>query len=162
MIFGRVDAVFPKEGAALHLGIVFQPGEREHGGSEINEGDNLIAGFPGGKGGESLPLLGNVNDHGNTDAAVVEVSFPPGSGAAVITIVKNEGVVSEAVFFELCENLTDLLVGGGHDVVVAGDIAPDFGEVGKVSREGESGRVQSGLGWDHPLSTGALEFWREE
>lgn len=89
----------------------FDSGEVEDGCGEVDELDHALDPGAGLGGGEVLPVFGNVNDHGNLKAIVVGVALAAGEDAAVVAVVEDEGVIEEAVGFELCDDLTDLGVG---------------------------------------------------
>ena len=69
------------------------------------------------------------------------VAFSARGWAAVIAVVEDNGVVCQSIGFKLSEDFANLRVGGSHDVVVAGDVATNFREVGHVTRKSELGGI---------------------
>lgn len=127
-----IGSVFAEDGSTLHVWIWRAAGEGEKGGGKVDEADDFVGFFIKGGRGEVGPFFGDVDDHGDADAGVVEISFSTRSGAAVVTVVEDDGVFGEAVTFELGEDLADSGVGGGDDIVVSGDVTATFRKVGEM------------------------------
>jgi len=141
VLCGGIGSIFAKDGAALHVGVCGTSGEGEKGRSKVDEGDDFVSFLTKGGRGEVGPFFGDVDDHGDADAGVIEISFATRGGTAVIAVIEDDGVFGEAITFELVEDFSDSGVGGGDDVVVGGDVTATFREVGEVCGEGEGGRI---------------------
>ena len=99
-----------------------------------------------------LPLFRDVDDHGDAHAGVVKVALAAWSRAAVVAVVENDGVISEAVFLELGEDAADFGIEGRHGVVVDSEVMAHLGEVREIGREVE-------LGWIEAWSFGDEAFF---
>ena len=96
-VFGGFLAIGAEEGAALHVGVVFEASKGEEGRGEIDEGDDFITDAAVFESAEVLPFFGDVEGHWDADSGVVEVALAAWGRAAVVAVVENDGVISEAV-----------------------------------------------------------------
>ncbi len=74
-------------------------------------------------------------------ARIVESSFEPGNSQTVVREKENDCIAGQAVGFELAEQLTDLLVHKGYQIVIA---CPDFPHklrIGIVWRQRDFSRI---------------------
>ena len=87
-------------------------------------------------------------------AGIVEPAFGAGQAVAVIAPEKDDGVVGQAVLFQLAQNFSGLRVEAGNVVVVFGQLAADVRRIRVVGGQCErSGVCRRLLAWLDPALT---------
>ena len=131
---------------ALHMRRHGDAAGAEHGGAKINRTDQAVAG------GAGLDCSRPAHDHGRVNPRIIKMPFAP-RHRTMITPVHHDRVVSQAILFELFEQLSHHLVTEGNVVVVLRDTLSDprrIREVGRyLDRVRVGDRLESRLRFHH-------------
>ncbi len=93
-----------------------------------------------------LILLAESDDERDMQARIVQRPFESRYSQAVICIKEDNCIVGQAVRFKLVEQLADLLVHKGYQVVIAGPDFPHKRSIGIVRRQQDFSRIVTFIG----------------
>ena len=109
---------FTRKGVTLEILWHRNTGEAKDSGREVDERDNTIADTPGTLRSQMLPLLWETDDQGHVITGVIDVPFCARQNPAVVGIIKNDRVVTDARFIEFLNPSANLLIHRRNDVHV--------------------------------------------
>ena len=139
----------PGEGVALHPRGRLDAGEAQHRRREVHEADQPVACTAGLVFGrrEMLPLLREVDDHGNLQAGVAGPALAARHPRAVVGVVEDNRVIREAGVGEFLQVATRVGVHLGDLVVVLRPVLPHLRRVRMIGGHADLGRVLNGDVW---------------
>jgi len=133
----------PEKCHALHVFGNLHPGQGKQRGREVDETDQPIVDRARRPRRQMTPLGREADDQRHVQPAVVEPALASRHAPAVVAVEKHDGIVRQAVFFELAQNLAYLAVHCTDAVVVSGHIAADHRRVGIERRQLDPGRIMA-------------------
>ena len=130
-----VAGVVARERDAVHPVGRLDPGDREHGGGEVLEGDDTVVDAP------AFHRRRPADDERHPRPGVVDAPLAPGEADPVVAEDHHDGLLEQAGVLELGDQCADLSVHRRDVVVGPGEIRPRGVGVGQVGGHGHVGGI---------------------
>ena len=112
-----------------------ETGQSERRGGKIEEAAQVVTHATGG----NVPWP--AHDQGNVGSRIVNPALAPRQAAAMIAGEEDDRAVGHSGVIDRFQHLAHLVVDGGNQIVVVGQIAADHGRVGIVRRHAQHAGV---------------------